>query len=451
MMSKRAALWLALGGLVSGGTMASATAADRTHSNNSPPTVPASTSSSHAIAQVGFLDRLTGSQDESCDSTYVCEDACDCDPCCDGGSGGALTCLFDCDLGEPFSLFGEYNGFSIGGWVQTGYHTNAVPLFNSRPDEFNLHQAWVYAEKAIDTTDGFDIGGRIDYLYGIDAQDTQAFGVGNGHWDTDFVNGEYGHAIPQLYAEAGYGDISIKAGHFYTIIGWEVVGAPDNFFYSHAYTMYNSEPFTHTGALATASICDDLEVYGGYVLGWDSGFEDNGDAFLGGASLAVCDDITVIYATVGGRFGDSQVGTSEQGYMHSIVTDVTVTDRLQYIAQSDFLSTEDGITGATVRETFGFNQYLIYTLSDCLALGARFEYYNQEGVFLNDNGTPNNDADDFIQESDILALTLGINYKPCANVLTRPEIRWDFDDDELAGLDEGDSQTTFGIDTIFLF
>ena len=71
------------------------------------------------------------------------------------------------------------------------------------------------------------------------------------------------HAIPQLYVEAGYGDLSVKAGHFYTIIGYEVVQATGNFFYSHAYTFNFSEPFTHTGVLATYNASDDVTD-----LGW---------------------------------------------------------------------------------------------------------------------------------------------------------------------------------------
>ena len=55
--------------------------------------------------------------------------------------------------------------------------------------------------------------------------------------------------MPQAYAEVGYNDLTVKVGHFYTIIGYEVVPAPDNFFYSHAYTMQYGEPFTHTGML----------------------------------------------------------------------------------------------------------------------------------------------------------------------------------------------------------
>ncbi|KAA5541126.1 porin [Roseiconus nitratireducens] len=385
---------------------------------------------------------------------YECSDPT-CDGGCDGGCGsgcgllgGSLLgkdllggcCLGDCDLGEPFALFGENCGYSAGGWIQMGYFNNALPLFNSRADDLQLQQAWLWAEKSIDTSNGFDVGGRIDYIYGTDSQDTQAFGIPNGHWDEDWDNGpDYGNALPQVYMEAGYGDLSVKVGHFYTIIGWEVVSAPDNFFYSHAYTMYNSEPFTHTGALATLAVSEDIEVYGGYVLGWDSGFEDNGDAFLGGISLSVCEDVNLIYATVAGRFSDVTGGTHERGYMHSIVADVSVTEKLQYIFQTDYLDTQDQFNDG-VRNTFDINQYLIYSLNDCLAMGGRFEWYNQEGVYTN-----------YGDETDIYALTLGVNVKPHANVLVRPEIRWDWDDDGSAGLEKGDDQTTFGIDTIFLF
>ena len=126
--------------------------------------------------------------------------------------------------------------------------------------------------------------------------------------------------------------------------------------------------------------------------------------------------------------------------MHSIVADVCTSPTiLQYIFQSDYLDTQNQ-NDMGVRNTFGINQYAIYTMSDCVALGGRFEWYNQEGVFSN-----------FGNETDIYALTMGVNLKPHANLLMRPEIRWDWDDDLVAGLDEGDQQTTFGIDTIFLF
>ena len=95
-------------------------------------------------------------------------------------------------------------------------------------------------------------GFRADLMYGQDADDTQAFGNPPGTWD--YLNGfdegaGYGWAIPQLYGEVALGEhVTVKAGHFYTLVGYEVVTAPDNFFFSHAMTMFNSEPFTHTGS-----------------------------------------------------------------------------------------------------------------------------------------------------------------------------------------------------------
>jgi hypothetical protein len=333
-------------------------------------------------------------------------------------------------------------GWSAGGWASVGYHTAANTLFNSRPDEVQLHQAWLYAEKAIDTSGGFDIGGRIDYIYGTDGPDTQAFGTGDRGWDNRWDRGgDYGHAIPQAYFEVGYGDLSVKLGHFYTIIGWEVVQATGNFFYSHAYTMYNSEPFTHTGALATYNLSDDVTVWGGYVLGWDSGFDDNGDAFLGGISAQVTDSLNLIYATTIGRFGEQRFGNDERGYMHSIVADYSLTEKLQYIFQSDYLDTQDSL-GDGVRNTIGINQYLIYAINDCWALGGRAEWYNNEGVYTA-----------FGDETDIYALTAGINYRPTANVIMRPEIRWDWDRNGAADALENNAsnQFTFGMDTIFTF
>lgn len=374
-----------------------------------------------------------------CDSDPSC--GCETDGC-DGGCDSLCGLGGDCCLGEPFSLFGEHCGWTAGGWLQMGYHTNSNGLFNNRPDELQLQQAWLYAEKGIDTRCGFDIGGRVDVLYGTDAQNTQAFGTDPTGWDNDWDNGGpngYGFAMPQAYVEAGYGDFSVKAGHFYTIIGYEVVTAPDNFFYSHAYTFNNSEPFTHTGLLGTYNMSDDVTLYGGYTMGWDSGFDDNGDTFIGGISADVSCDLTLTYATNIGRFNEARFNGAEQGYMHSFVADYSVTDRLNYVFQSDLLDTEDE-AGANVRDTFGINQYLTYQHSDCVGIGGRFEWWNAQ------NGAAINDA-------DVYALTLGVNYRPHANVIVRPEVRWDWDDSQIANLDDvgRTDMTTFGIDTILTF
>jgi hypothetical protein len=75
--------------------------------------------------------------------------------------------------------------------------------------------------------------------------------------------------MPQLYGEVGYGNLSLKLGRFYTIIGYEGVMAPGHFFYSHPYTHLYGEPFTHTGGLANWTPSNNWSFYAGIVDGWD--------------------------------------------------------------------------------------------------------------------------------------------------------------------------------------
>lgn len=343
-----------------------------------------------------------------------------------------------CD--EPWKLFqNPVLGFDVGGWSQIGYHTYNNTLFNKHADRVRLHQQWMYAERVADGSNGLGFGGRIDYLYGVDAQDTQAFGNGNNSWDNDWDNGIYGHSIPQLYMEAAYGDLSVKVGHFFTLVGYESVAATGNFFYSHSYTMYNSEPRTHTGMLAAYKAGEYTTLYGGYVMGWDSGFEDNGDAYLGGYSVELTDNVNFTNQTMFGRFGEDEVG-----FMSSAVLTTKVNDTLTHVLWADYLDT-DG-TGRTVeRQTFDITNYFLVKLTDRATWGNRLEWYNidkYQGV-----GVYNVNAG----RSDVYAYTTGLNYAVGSNLLVRPEVRWDWDKDRVIGNELGGSQTTFGTDMVFTF
>ncbi len=366
-----------------------------------------------------------------------------CDVACAGGCDSACGCS-----DEPWKLFPcNPLGLNIGGWSAIGYHTaNNNRTFNNYADRVQLQQQWLYAEKVADGSCGLDFGARIDYLYGTDAPDTQAFGIPNNHWDNSWDNGgAYGHAIPQLYGEVAYGDLSVKVGHFFTIIGNEVVQATGNFFYSRQYTFYNAEPFTHTGLLSQYKMDDDTVLWNGYVMGWDSGFEDNGDAHLSGFSRQLTDDVKVIYTSAVGRFNES---INERGSVYSGILSLNMTDNLTYLTQMDYLDTENS-AGATVRNTFGWIHYLIYKVSDKVSLGSRTEWFNATtGAAL---GAP-------IQNADIYNQTLGINLRASSNLLVRPEVRWVWDK-ESRGANEISpndglplpSQAAFGTDVVFTF
>jgi hypothetical protein len=383
----------------------------------------------HVFTQTSYnlADEVSG--EAGCSNAGCRTDGCS--GCDDGGDMFGLRCDQD-----GINIF---DGVEVGGWAQFGY-TSETTLFNGAGEDkdFQLNQGWIYLEKAAESKCGeWALGYRADFVYGTDAPNTQSFGNSEPHFDTDngFNRGAgFGWAIPQLYVEATNGETTVKAGHFYTLHGYEVVTAPDNFFFTHAYSMNNSEPFTHTGVVVTQSVSDDMEVYAGWTAGWDTGFQQaaGGSNFLGGFSTALSDDVSFTYITSIGNFG--LIG---DGYASSAVLDWQINDKLNYVFHNDFLRAD-----AADNDVVAINQYLIYQVSDCVGVGGRAEWWKNDGT-------------------SVYALTGGLNIKPHSQITIRPEVKYDwspggqvaadgnngFNDGTISGSDE----TTFSVDVILTF
>ncbi len=143
--------------------------------------------------------------------------------------------------------------------------------------------------------------------------------------------------MPQLYAETDYDDLRIKWGHFYTIIGYEVVPDIGNFFYTHAYTMQYGEPFTHTGVLASRNINDNWAWNAGIVAGWNDFTLQDGVNF----SAALPTRIRTTAAWRSHRSGNNStvnlpgVGPDANRTMYSLVWTRNLTSRWTYVLQHD--------------------------------------------------------------------------------------------------------------------
>jgi hypothetical protein len=365
-----------------------------------------------------------------------------------GTKGGCTDgCLCYAEGVEPFKLLPSIGGIEFGGWTQFGYHSDNsfADGFNQYEDHVALHQQWFYAEKVADGSCGLDWGFRFDAMYGIDANNTQAFGNSGGGWDNaaSFDHGQYGWALPQAYGELAYGDVSVIFGHFYTLVGYEVVMAPNNFFYSHAFAMNNIEPFTHTGIEATWEATDRLTLRGGWTLGWDTGFDqfEDGNNFLGGFSYELTDNIDVLYYCTIGDFGSYFGVTAKEAYEHTVVVDFTLTERLNYVFETDLLRIGDLAGTGEEFNSFGINNYLFYTLNDCWSFGARLEWWEtdlgpgSESITLNE-------------------FTVGLNWRPHTNFVLRPEVRqeWFPSDSDAREVGSPDSdQTIFGVDAVVTY
>ncbi len=387
---------------------------------------------------------------------------------------GMVKALTGYDVNE--APFLKSLGLRVGGWIDFGYthnfedprnDLNDPVTFNFRYDHVMLNQVNVFIERAVSTDGGWDIGGRVDFMYGTDSPFTQAVGLevsdaGKQKWvgDTNAMHNFNKMALPQAYLEIYapvLNGITAKLGHFYTIIGNEVVTAPDNFFYSHAYTMQYGEPFTHTGALFSMPLIDNLSITVGAVNGWDSFTADIDDAwnFIGGLNWdngvegagALSVALTAITGTVAGYHGNLD---DQERSLYSIVLNYDITDALHFTLQHDhgwenLPGTDDDA------HWYGINSYLTYDVNDMFSVGTRMEWFRDEngmrvGGLYSGQGVRSGKSANFYE------MTFGVNFKPVRWAKIRPEVRYDWAENAKP-YDDGsqDDQLLFAVDAVVMF
>lgn len=365
-----------------------------------------------------------------------------------------------CDaIGSGRGSFFEDWGVDFGGWMSGGLtlngdgnrsgNGNAPYGYNNVSDGAVLNQLWLFGEKPIDEDAGFDWGFRIDYLFGTDGPDNQAFA--DQSWDFGWDSSrDYGSAIPQCYGDLKINDLTVRVGYFLTPIGWENVPTTQNFFYSHSYTFYYSEPNTHSGVLATYDLNDRISIQGGWTLGIDSSFANylQASTFLGGISLTLSESTSVNWALVAGDWGD---GTARRGapsnegdvYIHSLILEHSFSDRCDYVLHHDY-GVNSGLSTASTR-WYAIVQYLTYRVTDDWHVGARVEWFRDgSGVRL---GSGLDDVGDFYEA------TVGVNWFRGDHLVVRPEVRWDWSGGAGLPYDDGteDEFFTYAINAVLTF
>ncbi len=409
-----------------------------------------------------------------CGCESGCAEDCGCPTCCDSNCGHERCCALDCGDAETVRLFDdicglECRGLKIYGWVAGGItanghnpvdNYNGPVTFNDRT-EGQLNQVYGVIERTVDNEGcGWGFGGRADVLYGTDHRFTMARGLETEQDLSDKWNEDrfYGLAMPQAYLDFAYNDTTIRVGHFYTLIGYEVVTAPNNFFYSHAYTMQYGEPFTHTGIMWMQKWNDRLSFHACLHRGWDNWEEapgeDQASVFAGATINSEDGKGTLAFNITSGD--EPGFASFENRTMYSVVySRKLMCDRLTYVFQHDLGVQEDGVgaVGAVPiddAQWYGVNQYLLYQLNCCWSAGARVEWFRDEDATrVTGIGDGNAIAGDFF-EGDFWEVTLGLNWKPNPNLTIRPEVRFDWFDGTGTPYDDGTDtdQVTAAIDAV---
>jgi len=342
----------------------------------------------------------------------------------------------------------------------------------------------------------FDMGGRIDLLYGTDYYFTSAVG-----WETEKVmynnNGQsindptdavlkwnsnsgdrrngtaavYGLAIPQLYAEFFmpiHCGMTVKAGHFYSIMGYESVMAPQNFFYSRSLTTTHGEPTTFTGVLVGQQLTPNISVHGGVTRGWDVWeATDSGASGIIGVQWDTCFDSSIAFTLHTGKVAASG-GETRTNY--SLVYAQQLNPTWKYVIQHD-LGTE---TNAAYNTINGVNttwdatwisivQYLECQWTPRCSFGMRFEWFQDDGHSRILRSWTRSEFSTLAQQwtgKNYYNISLGMKWKPREFLTIRPEVRWDWSNVQMTGMTplpgvydnfSAKSQCTASIDVVLMF
>ncbi len=389
-----------------------------------------------------------------------------------------LTDLFTKSCGSNWL---KDNGFSLRGNMAQSFTFNfAGPTdrFNGpvtwadRSNEYQLNQIYTTFERVTNTEEKFfDIGGRVDLLYGTNARFVQAYGLDE-EWITN--RSFYGLVMPQMYGEVATGSIKTKVGRFFSPVGYFGVNTADNFFYTLPYTFQYGEPFTHTGIFSSWS-GDKLSLGAGLIRGWDNwngqnAFASQGVGFLGTAGYTFDSGASVSFVWVYSNEANQNALTdgaqqTSPRFLQTFVFQQPIGDKLTYVFQSDFGDQQKALTTGKSAQWYGINQYLLYDLTDTLTFGTNFEWFQDDdgyrvGGFLpltgnsSYRGLPTNRIG---YEGAFYQLTTGFRWNPIANLSVRPNLRFDWFGGESNNgprpFDDGtrNTQVLLGTDVIIRF
>lgn len=343
---------------------------------------------------------------------------------------------------EGFKLFKmkslERRRIDVRGWIDQGFtwnpdnpanRFNGPVAYNDRSNEYMLNQLYMIAERVTKTDDGgWDLGGRVDLLYGTDSRFPLAFGLDN-EWNQS--QRFYGLAMPQLYADVAYERLLVRVGHMLAPCGYENVQATENFFYSHSYTFRYAQPTTITAAMLTWKLNDRFSINGGIDTGWNA-FESINDKVgaLGGVNWTSPSEKTTVALEF---FFNNQQLTGENIRSHyALVVSHKVSERMTYAFENNYGLDDDAVVGRDQRAAdakwFSFVNYLTYQINPCWSAGLRYEWLrDRNGLLVVGLGPPHGIPLNGVP-SDWNEVSLGVNYKPNKNVIVRSELRWDWVD-----------------------
>ena len=270
--------------------------------------------------------------------------------------------------------------------------------FTNGADAFRANQTMLTIEHDTDSSaTGFDYGFKFQGFYGTDARLTHFYNEFDRatnspyQWDINYL--EANVHTPAFPVVSGGADLQI--GEYATPLGYEVIDATGNPFYSHSYIFTYGLPYKHTGILGTFHVTDLLDIWGG----WDTGVNDSFVGAKGNANPSLRHGILGfgLNGLAGGNLtivALAHLGAENPSGPGSFVN--ADKETVQYYDANAVWKLNDSWTSVTEVNLIkndavgatggGLAQYVLYTLNDQWTLGGRAEAYSDQSKGNGFNG-----------------------------------------------------------------
>jgi hypothetical protein len=369
-------------------------------------------------------------------------------------------------LGRPATPEGEPKSYleelMLYGYIENSYVANLRDAgrggvnelrFYDHAGGFTFNAAELSLKKDPSETYRFGYGAVI--TAGLDSQKNHSLGIFRDADDgAPFYRNTEKFDLPEAYVSylvpLGSG-LTLKAGKWATLIGYEVYETPKNFNFSRSFLYTLGTPYTHTGGLLSYQFTPWFGATVGLTQGWDNSDNNNGYVRpIGSFAFTPTDKLS---ATVNFLVGPEQNRNQMHGGINNRwIVDTTVIytgiDKVTLAVNFDFAGEENDPALVATRQDAnsrwsGVAAYAVYDWTKALRTALRAEYFSDpQGVRSSETIAPGNNV-------DLFGLTLTVQYNIWRGLVGRVEYRHDQASRKAFSLqDHGTMPTSHAQDTI---
>jgi hypothetical protein len=330
---------------------------------------------------------------------------------------------------EEIMLFSYIENSYVGNLGHTGRGDVNELRFYDHDNGYTFNAAELSVKK--DPSERYRFGWGVVLTAGLDSQKNHSLGIFRDSDDSPpFFRNTEKFDLAEAYASylVPIGDgLTLKAGKWATLIGYEVYESPKNLNFSRSFLYTLGTPYFHTGLLATYPVAKWLSVTAGFTNGWDNADNNNGHLRpTGSFAFTPVDNLS---ATVSWLVGPEQNRDQTQGGVNNRwIIDTTILytglPRWTFAVNFDFAGEEnDPALVGTRRDADsrwgGVAGYAAYDWTKALRTALRLEYFaDPDGVRASETVPPG-------ANTRLWDVTATVEYKIWRGLVGRLEYRHD--------------------------